>query len=61
MRYRRSQTPGATSFFTVVTHERKKMLCLDDNPGLLKEAFQAVKIKHPFVIDAIVLLPDHLY
>jgi putative transposase len=61
MRYRRSQTPGATFFFTLVTYERKKMLCLGENPGLLRQAFEAVKNKHPFVVDAIVLLPDHLH
>ena len=61
MRYRRSQIPGATFFFTLVTYERKKMLCLGENPGLLRQAFEAVKNKHPFVVDAIVLLPDHLH
>jgi len=61
MLYRRSQTPGAMFFFTVVTHERKKTLCLGDNPHLLKQAFATVKARHPFTIDAIVLLPDHLH
>jgi len=61
MRYRRSQAPGATYFFTVVTHDRKKILCLDENPGLLKRSFEAVRGKHPFTLDAIVLLPDHLH
>lgn len=49
------------SFFPVVTHERKKILCLGDNPHLLKHAFATVKARHPFTIDAIVLLPDHLH
>jgi putative transposase len=57
MRYRRSQTPGATFFFTLVTYEGKKILCLGENPGLLRQAFEAVKAKHPFVVEAIVLPP----
>ncbi len=61
MRYRRSQTPGATFFFTVVTYDRKRILCLEDNPERLKEAMESVRTDHPFTIDAIVLLPDHLH
>jgi len=61
MRYKRSITPGATYFFTVVTCDRKKLLCHDENPNLLKKAFEIVKTRHPFTIDAIVLLPDHLH
>lgn len=61
MRYKRSNTPGATYFFTVVTHERKNILCHGENPRLLKNAFETVKDRHPFAIDAIVLLPDHLH
>ena len=61
MRYKRSNAPGAAYFFTVVTHERKKILCLDENPQRLKAAFETVKERHPFKIDAIVLLPDHLH
>lgn len=61
MRYRRSQTPGATYFFTVVTYDRKRILCSDENPGRLKQAMKSVKVDHPYTIDAIVLLPDHLH
>jgi REP-associated tyrosine transposase len=61
MRYKRSNTPGATYFFTVVTCERKRMLCHGENPHLLKKALETVKDRHPFTIDAIVLLPDHLH
>jgi putative transposase len=61
MRYIRSQTPGASYFFTVVTYDRKKLLCLDENPGRLKQVFEAVRCKHSFTVDAIVLLPDHLH
>ena len=61
MRYRRSKTPGATYFFTVLTYRRRGFLCEPDNVRLLREAFRKVKQQHPFSIDAIVLLPDHLH
>lgn len=61
MQYRRAKTPGATYFFTVVTHQRQKLFqhleCLE----ILRQAFRTVKQKHPFTIDAIVVLPDHLH
>ncbi|OEU63784.1 MAG: transposase [Desulfobacterales bacterium S5133MH16] len=61
MRYRRAQIKGATYFFTVVTHKRTKFLCESENVSLLRETFKYVIEKHPFTIDAFVLLPDHLH
>ena len=61
MRYRRSKTPGATYFFTVVTYRRRSILCEPDSIALLREAFKTVKQQRPFQIDAIVILPDHLH
>ena len=61
MRYRRSTTPGATYFFTAVTYRRRAMLCEPDAVALLREAFATVKQRHPFRMDAIVILPDHLH
>ena len=61
MRYRRARTKGGTYFFTVVTHRRKKILCRPHNISLLREAFTSVIKKHPFTIDAFVLLPEHLH
>ncbi len=61
MRYRRAKTPGATYFFTVVTFGRRRILCQPDNVELLRAAFKTVKSRHPFIIDAIVVLPDHLH
>ncbi len=61
MRYKRSNASGATYFFTVVTHERRRLLCDGENPHLLKAAFETVRERHPFTIDAIVLLPDHIH
>src|SRR5688572_26637964 len=61
MRYRRTQTPGGTYFFTVVTHERRPILCEPENVPLLRQAFRRVMRNHPYRIDAFVLLPDHLH
>lgn len=61
MRYRRSQAGGATFFFTVVTYNRNKILCLDENTELIKDAFAMVKHDHPFKIEAFVMLPDHIH
>jgi putative transposase len=61
MQYRRAKTPGATYFFTVVTFARRKILCDPENVALLRDAFRTVKSRHPFTIDAFVLLPDHVH
>lgn len=61
MEYRRAKTPGATYFFTVVTYKRQKILCQPENIDLLRKAFRYVMQKHPFEINAIVILPDHLH
>ena len=60
MQYRRAFVPGGTFFFTITLLERHKTL-LTDNIVLLKQSFQYVKQAHPFNIDAIVILPDHLH
>ena len=61
MQYRRARTKGGTYFFTVVTHKRRKILCEPENVSLLRLIFKEVMDNHPFTIDAIVLLPDHLH
>ncbi|MEB3279644.1 MAG: transposase [Lyngbya sp.] len=61
MQYRRAKINGGTYFFTVVTHQRRKILCEPDNIALLRESFRYVMVNHPFIIDAIVILPDHLH
>ena len=61
MRYHRAKTPGATYFFTLVTYQRRPFLCDPEQIDLLHSAFRTVKRKHPFSIDALVLLPDHLH
>ncbi|ACL06366.1 conserved hypothetical protein [Desulfatibacillum aliphaticivorans] len=61
MRYRRVKMEGGTYFFTVVTYQRAPFFCAPENCRLLREAFRQVMEKHPFSIDAFVLLPDHLH
>lgn len=59
--FRRSITPGATYFFTVVTQQRRAVLTAEPFYAALKNAIRLVKADHPFQIDAFVLLPDHLH
>jgi len=60
-RYRRANTAGATYFFTVVTYRRRTFLCDADVRIALREAITKVRRKYPFLINAWVLLPDHLH
>lgn len=60
MRYRRADVAGGTYFFTVNLAERKRTL-LVDHVDRLREAIRLVKKAHPFHIDAMVILPDHLH
>ena len=61
MRYRRANVKGGTYFFTVVTFNRVKIFTNPKNVDLLRSAIREVMQKHPFKIDAFVLLPDHLH
>jgi putative transposase len=61
MEYRRAKTAGATYFFTVVTHNRREFLCIPENIALLRRAFGEVMTNHPFKIEAITILPNHLH
>ena len=60
MRHRRSNIGGGTYFFTVNLAERSRRL-LVDHIDLLRDALRIVKQRHPFHIDAMVVLPDHLH
>jgi putative transposase len=61
MRYRRLRDPGAAYFFTVVTCGRRPIFSDPAHVGVLRTAFRHEIQRHPFVIDAFVLLPDHLH
>jgi putative transposase len=60
MRYRRANTANASWFFTVNLAERNKSL-LTENIDLLRAVMRKVKQRHPFIIEAMVILPDHLH
>ena len=59
MQYRRAKNKGGTYFFTVNLAERRNTL-LTDHIAELRKSIRRVREKHPFFIDAIVFLPDHL-
>ena len=59
--YRRLYQHGGTWFFTVVTFHRRPLLQEDYCVSLLSNCLEHVKQRHPFVIDAQVILPDHLH
>lgn len=61
MKYRRAQTPGATYAFTLVTYNRQPIFQSPETINILRQSFRVVKKQHPFHIDAIVILPDHLH
>lgn len=60
MRYRRSNTLGATYFFTVNLADRKSTL-LTEHIEVLRDAVRRIRQSHPFDIIAMVVLPDHLH
>lgn len=60
VRYRRNFVPGGTYFFTVTLADRESS-ALTDHVDFLRAAFRITRQEHPFVIDAIVILPDHLH
>ena len=59
--YRRADAPGACYFFTVVTYRRRKILIDDDCRVWLRNAVIDTRKQYPFIVDAWVLLPDHLH
>ena len=58
--YRRDHTVGSTWFFTVNLADRQSRI-LVTHIELLRNSFRDVMRDHPFVIDAIVILPEHLH
>lgn len=59
--YRRTHMPGATWFFTVNLAERHGNRLWIDHVDALREAFRYVRDRHPFRMEAVVVLPDHLH
>ena len=61
MNCRRARAKGAAFFFTVVTEHRRGIFSSLENIKLIRQAFNHVNGKHPFQIDAFVILPDHIH
>ncbi len=59
--YRRPHVPGATWFFTVNLAQRHGNRLLTEQIDALYSAFDTVRINHPFRMEAVVVLPDHLH
>lgn len=59
--YRRTWLPGGTWFFTVNLLERRANRLLVDRIDLLHAAFRRIQLRHPFRMEAVVILPDHLH
>ena len=58
--YRRNFLVGGSFFFTVNLAERHLQL-LTEHVDNLRTAFREIRRRHPFTIDAMVVLPDHLH
>ncbi len=59
MDYRRHYQPGGTYFFTVATGHRQPLLI--GHIDRLRQAFRHYIDRHPFEIQGIVILLDHLH
>ena len=59
--YRRIHTANATWFFTVNLAERKNNHLLVEQIDLLRASFRYVKQRKAFIINAVVIMPDHLH
>ena len=60
MKYRRADVKGGTYFFTVNLADRQGSLLIDEI-DILRNGMSLVMQRHPFIIDAIVILPEHLH
>jgi putative transposase len=60
VRYRRNFRAGGTFFITATLANRSGSV-LTDHVESLRSAVMQTRREHPFVIDAIVVLPDHLH
>ncbi len=58
--YRRVRIDGGCYFFTVAIADRSSKL-LTQHIEMFYTALEQIKTRHPFVINAMVVLPDHLH
>ncbi|KPQ02396.1 MAG: transposase [Marinobacter sp. HL-58] len=61
MNYRRNRLPGGTYFFTVVTAARNPIFSNPTAVQRLRTTLRSVMNRHPFTINAMVVLPDHIH
>ena len=61
MRYRRLRVEGGTYFFTFVTFDRAPLLHDPAVASLFYQAIGRVRRNHPFIMDAHVVMPDHVH
>ena len=59
--YKRQRVEGGCYFFTVNLANRHNNDLLVREIAAPREAFRQTRADHPFEIDAIVVLPEHLY
>ncbi len=59
--YRRAYFSGGCYFFTVVTYDRNPILCTPSAIARLRSAFRHTMKRHPFMLDGLVILPDHIH
>ena len=59
-RYIRAHVPGATCFFTVALRDRGARYMVD-HATELRACVAEMKRRHPFHIDAMVVLPEHIH
>jgi len=59
--FRRAWVPGGSFFFTVVTDCRRHLFRDPEARRILGDKIRECQSRWPFTINAIVLLPDHLY
>ena len=59
--YLRALQPGGTFFLTLVTQRRVPIFADEGARAMLHDAFAQCRRHHGFVLDAMVLLPDHLH
>ncbi len=60
MQYRRTDIEGACYFFTINLENRKSSLLIDKFSHL-RDVINHVKQKHPFKLDALVIMPEHFH
>jgi putative transposase len=58
--YRRNFVPGGSFFFTVNLADRHSQRLIESIDSL-RRAFRHVRARHPFTLDAIVVMPEHLH